>query len=202
MDMKRFSILTLLLVSILILSACGTGPTPPPTFNPVDLQNTAAAVAFTIVAATGSAVPTLTPAPTETATNTPAPTNTFLPLPSSAEPSTPTAGVEDACEDQVLPGALEGKTVKLRINNSTKVTVNVSVYLNRTIPPVVCGYRAYVVEPGSSVVINDLVEGCFTIWAWNPDPKEYFMVTNGAASCIDSSYPAAFDISTRDIRQR
>lgn len=200
--MKRFSSLTLLLVSILILSACATGPTPPPTVNPVDLQNTAAAVAFTIVAATGSAVPTLTPAPTETATNTPAPTNTFLPLPSSAEPATPTAGVQDACEDQVLPGALEGKTVKIRINNSTKVTVNVSVYLNRTVPPVVCGYRAYVVEPGSSVVINDLVEGCFTIWAWNPDPKEYFMVTNGAASCIDSFYPAAFDISTRDIRQR
>jgi hypothetical protein len=200
--MKRFSILTLILVITLILSACGTEA--PPTVN-ADLPSTAAVVALTMIAETQAAIPTATatpPPPTETATNIPLPTNTFLPL--SLLTQTPSADSEgaDPCENKVLPPVLEGKTVKLRINNSTKATVNVSVYLNRTIPPIVCGYRAYVLEPGNSLVINDMVEGCFTLWAWNPDQDDYFIVTNGAASCIDSSNTWAFDISTRDIRQR
>jgi len=204
--MKWFSILTLTLMIMLILSACGANAAPPPTISAVDLQGTVAAVAFTMIAETQAAIPTATPAPTETITNTPAPTTTPVPPPFSdltLTPATPgNSGGGDECENAVLPHVLEGKTVKLRINNSTKVAVNVSVYLNRTIPPQVCGYRAYTLEPGSALVINDLVEGCFTIWAWNPDPKDYFMVTNGAASCIDSSDPWVFDVSTRDIRQR
>jgi hypothetical protein len=200
--MKRFSILTLILMITLIISACGTEA--PPTVN-ADLPSTAAVVALTMIAETQAAIPTATPVPpTETATNTPLPlpTNTFLPL--SLLTQTPNGDSEsaDPCENKVLPPVLEGKTVKIRINNSTKVTVNVSVYLNRTIPPIVCGYRAYVLEPGNSLVINDMVEGCFTLWAWNPDQDNYFIVTNGAASCIDSSNTWAFDISTRDIRLR
>lgn len=200
--MKYFSILTPVLVITLLISACGAKATPPPAISAVDMQLTSAAVALTMFAETQAAVPTATPQPTETVTNTPAPTNTFIPVSSLTAAATENSSDADPCEDKVLPPVLEGKTVKLRINNSTKASVNVSVYLNRTIPPNVCGYRAYTLEPGNSLVINDMVEGCFTIWAWNPDPEGYFMVTNGAASCIDSSYPVAFDISTRDIRQR
>ena len=201
--MKRFSILTLMLAIALILSACGARVTPPPTISVVDMQSTVAAVALTMVAGTQAAIPTVTfIPPTETPTNTPPPTNTFIPLSSLTAAATEKPGNADACENQVLSDALEGNKVKIRINNSTKFAVNVSVYLNRTVPPAVCGYRAYVVEPGNALVINDMVEGCFTIWAWNPDPKTYFMVTNGAASCIDGSYPVAFDVSTRDIKQR
>jgi hypothetical protein len=200
--MKYFSILAPVLVITLLISACGANATPPPAISAVDMQLTSAAVALTMFAETQAAVPTATPQPTETITNTPAPTNTFIPVSSLTAAATENPGNADPCEDKVLPPVLEGKTVKLRINNSTKASVNVSVYLNRTIPPAVCGYRAYTLEPGNSLVINDMVEGCFTIWAWNPDPEGYFMVTNGAASCIDSSYPVAFDVSTRDIRQR
>ncbi len=202
--MKRFSILTLILLITLIISACGAKATP--TLSAVDMQSTAAVIALTMIAETQAAIPTATPSPTETVTNTPAPTNTFLPLPSSEMPSTPVpngnSGAGDPCINKVLPAVLEGKTVKIRINNSTKASVNVSVYLNRTIPPIVCGYRAYTLDPGQSIVINDMVEGCYTLWAWNPDPKTYFMVTNGASSCLDNSYPWAFDISTRDIKLR
>jgi hypothetical protein len=49
-------------------------------------------------------------------------------------------------------------------------------------------------------VINNLVEGCYTIWAWNPDPDAYFIVTNGASTCVDDSAPAVFDISTNSIK--
>ncbi len=205
--MKRFSILTPVLASALLLSACDAKTTPTPAVPVVDMQNTAAAVALTMIAQTQAAIPTSTPLPpTPTFTNTPLPTNTFLPLPAAGATFTPVPnsnpGTEKDCINAVLPEGLQGNPVKIRINNSTKVSVNVTVYLNRTIPPAVCGYRAYVLEPGGGLVINDMVEGCFTLWAWNPDPKTYFMVTNGAASCLDGSYPVAFDISTRDIKQR
>lgn len=201
--MKRFSILTTILAIALILSACGAKVPLSPTVSVVDLQSTVAAVALTMVAETQAAIPTATYIPpTETPTLTPAPTNTFIPLSSLTAAATEKPSEVDSCENQLLPEGLVGNKVKIRVNNSTKFTVNVSVYLNRTVPPAVCGYRAYVVEPGGGLVINDMVEGCFTIWAWNPDPKTYFMVTNGAASCINGSDPVAFDVSTRDIRQR
>ena len=206
--MKCFPILTQVLVITLIVSACGIKAAPPPTLSAVDIQNRSVAAAQTMIAETQSAIPTATPPPpTQTLVNTLVPITAFVPSPSSSEMTLTAApngnsGGGDPCINAVLPAVLEGKTVKIRINNSTKASVNVSVYLNRTIPPNVCGYRAYTLEPGGSLVINDMVEGCFTLWAWNPDPKTYFMVTNGAASCIDSSYPVAFDISTRDIRLR
>ncbi len=205
--MKRFSTFTLILTITLILNACGGKAASTPTVNEADIRSTSASVALTMIAQTQAAVPTALPTftplpqPTQALANTLAPITAFVPSPNPEVTETPSGG-GDPCLTKVLTGALEGNTVKIRINNSTKASVNVTVYLNRTIPPAVCGYRAYFLEPGGGLVINELVEGCFTIWAWNPDPKTYFMVTNGAASCIDGSYPVAFDISNRDIRQR
>ncbi|HLF75223.1 MAG TPA: hypothetical protein VI524_12795 [Anaerolineales bacterium] len=205
--MKYFSILTLVLMSTLIISACGAQATPPPTVNVVELQITAAAVALTMIAETQAAIPTATPIPpTETFTDTPAPTNTFPPLPSSEATFTPVpngnSGGGDPCINQVLPATLVGDPVKIRINNSTKADVSFSIYLNQTTPQgaqSVCGYRAYTISAGQSIVLNDLVEGCYTLWAWNPDPEEYFIVTNGT-SCIDNADTWVFDITTGSIR--
>ena len=73
--MKRFSFLTVLVLTALILSACGAPAAP--TMNPVDVQSTAQAAAMTMVAETMAAVPTATPLPpTETPTETPLPTET------------------------------------------------------------------------------------------------------------------------------
>jgi hypothetical protein len=52
---------------------------------------------------------------------------------------------------------------------------------------------------GGSLVIADLIEGCYSLWAWNPDPKDYFMVTNGT-SCLDKSQTWVFDITPNGIR--
>lgn len=204
--MKCFSILTLLLMVTLIVSACSAKATPPPTISAADMQSTAAAVARTMVAETQAAIPTATPSPTETLTNTPAPTDTFVPLPSSEVTFAPvpnaTSGGGGDCIHNALPGSLQGRKVKIRVNNSTKVALTLSVYLNQTTPENVCGYRIYTLEAGGSIVITDLVEGCFTLWAWNPDPKGYFMVTNGASTCIMDTDTPVFHISTRDIRER
>jgi hypothetical protein len=203
--MKCFSSLTLILTIALIISACG--PQATPTVNAVDLQSTMAAAAFTMIAETQAAIPTATPIPpTATFTNTPPPTDTPLPLPSSQVTSTPipnsNSGGGDPCVNSTLPASLQGETVRIRINNSTEATLALSVYLSQTTPRNVCGYRIYTIDPGQFLILNDLVEGCFTLWAWNPDPEGYFIVTNGAASCLDSSDTWVFDISTRRIELR
>ncbi|HXQ36232.1 MAG TPA: hypothetical protein VN843_19625 [Anaerolineales bacterium] len=203
--MKFFSILTLLLMITLIISACGAQVTP--TLNSVQIQDTVIAAALTVVAETQAAIPTVTPPPpTASFTDTPAATNTLPPLPTlegtfTSVPSS-NSGSGDPCINQVLPATLQGETVKIRIHNSTKATLALSVYLSQTIPQIVCGYRTYTITPGQTLVFNDLVEGCYTLWAWNPEPKDYFIVTNGASSCIDRSDIAVFDISTRRIDQR
>jgi hypothetical protein len=203
--MKWFSSLTLILMITLIISACGEATTP--TVNAVDIQSTMAAAAFTMIAETQSAIPTATPVPpTETPTNTPLPTETPLALPSSQVTLTPlpnsNSGSGDQCVNSTLPALLQGETVRIRITNSTEATLALSVYLSQTTPQVVCGYRTYTIAPEQSIVLNDLVEGCYTLWAWNPDPEGYFIVTNGASSCIDSSETWVFDISTRRIELR
>jgi hypothetical protein len=87
----------------------------------------------------------------------------------------------------------------MRVDNSTRATVSVSVYLQQATPQSECGYRSYTLEPGQFVVINNLIEGCYTLWAWNPDPDNYFIVTNGT-SCVHSSETWAFDITTSSIK--
>ena len=186
----------------LIISACGAQATP--TAIAIDIQGTVIAAAFTMVAETQAAIPTATPPPpTATSTDTPAPTNTLLPLPSSEVTLTPVpsgnSGGGDPCINKVLPASLEGETVRIRIDNSTEAALSVSVYLIQTGPQSECGYRSYTLAPGQFVLINDLVEGCYTLWAWNPDPDSYFIVTNGT-SCIDNSNNWIFDISTSSIR--
>jgi hypothetical protein len=172
----------------------------------MDLQSTIAAAAFTMLAETQAAIPTATPIPpTATFTNTPLPTDTPLALPSSGATLTPipnsNAAGGDPCINATLPATLKGETVKIRLNNSTKAALSVSVYLNQTTPQVVCGYRIYQIDPGQALVLNDLVEGCFTIWAWNPIPEDYFIVTNGT-NCLDNTNTWVFDISTGDIDLR
>jgi len=200
--MRRFSTLSLVLTITLVISACGTNATP--TANPIDLQGTIAAAAFTVVAQTQAAIPTATPPPpTATFTDTPAPTSTFPPLPASQVTLTPApsgnSGGGDPCINKVMPSKLQGQPVKVRINNSTKVTLAVSVYLNQATDGAQCGYRSYTLESQQSLVLGDLVQGCYTLWAWNPDPKGYFIVTNGT-TCVDTSEAWVFDISTGSIK--
>ncbi len=205
--MKRFSILTHLLIITLIVSAC-SAKVVTPTAQALDLQSTIAAAAFTSVAQTQTAVPTATPLPpTPIPTDTPVPLPTFPPAPTiDATMLVPTAGgipsTEDPCVNQKLPASLVGEPIKIRIDNPTKAALNVSVYLLQNGPGTQCGYRAYNLAAGQSLVIGDLVVGCYTVWAWNPDPKGYFMVTNGT-SCLDTSSTSwTFDISTNGIKLR
>jgi hypothetical protein len=203
--LKRFSIPTQALVITLIISACSVKlvPQTTPTIDPVSLQVTAIIAASTIVAETQAAIPTATPPipPTATVTNTPNVTTTLPPLPTLGATFTPSpvgdSGVGDPCINKELPDSLTGETIKIRIDNPTTGTINVSVYLQQSRPQGVCGYRAYALAPQDTLVINDLIVGCYTLWAWNPEPKDYFMVTNGT-NCLDTSQNWTFDIVPND----
>ena len=203
--MKYFSIRTLVLLITLVISACGAGGTQAaPTFSADDIQNTVIVAALTVVAETQAAIPTATPLPpTATFTDTPVSTNTLPPFPSTEVIVTPVpsgiSGGDDPCINKVLPALLEGVPVRMRVDNSTRSTVSVSVYLQQPTPQSECGYRSYTLEPGQFIVINNLIEGFYTIWAWDPDPDNYFIVTNGT-SFIDSSGTWAFDITTSSIK--
>lgn len=200
--MKRLSIFSLLLMASLTISACGAQPATS-TAEAVDVQATMAAAAFTIVAETQAAIPTATM--TATPTDTPAPTVTVPPLPTLDGSSTPAPGEgpggDDACISQVLPPTLQGEPVRIRITNSTRADLSVSIYLLQAGPGSECGYRSYTLAAGEFIVLNNLVAGCYTLWAWNPVPDDYFIVTNGT-SCIDDSDSWVFDISTRSITLR
>ncbi len=76
--MKYLKFQTVVVALAMILSACGAEATP--AVNPIDVQNTAVAAAFTMVAETQAAIPTATPLPpTETPSPTPMPTDTEIP---------------------------------------------------------------------------------------------------------------------------
>lgn len=206
--MKFFSILSLLIMLTLLLSACGAGNAQTtPTLNAADIQATIAAAAMTMIVETQAAIPTATlPPPTATFTNTPIATSTLPVLPTldvtfTSVPSGDSGG-NDPCINQALPATLQGETVRIRIHNSTEATLALSVYLNQTTPQIVCGYRTYTITSEETLAINNLVEGCYTLWAWNPDQDNYFIVTNGASSCITRFDLAVFDITTRGISLR
>ena len=206
--MKSFSILTQALVLTLIMlisSACA--PQATPTANATDVENTMVSEIVTMLAETHAAIPTATPTPTATVTvtNTPAATATLPLMPTLGATFTAISGgisgAADPCINKVLPASLEGEPIRIRIDNPTRATLMLSVNLQQAGPQGACGYRGYTLAPGESLVINDLVEGCYTLWAWNPDPDGYFIVTNGT-SCLDDSNSWTFDISTSSLRLR
>lgn len=205
--MKHVSRFTTTLLLILLLSACGAQATPTvdPVAQALSVQSTIVAAASTNVAGTQAAIPTATIPPTATITNTPDATATLPVMPTIGATFTAiaggTAGPQDPCINTVMPAVLEGEKIKMRIDNPTKATIMVSVNLHQVRVQDQCGYRSYSLEPQGSLVISDLVVGCYSIWAWNPDPDDYFMVTNGT-SCLNTSNSWTFDISKNGISLR
>lgn len=196
--MKRLSIFTLILVATLILSACGAEP-PPPTMNAVDVQNTAVAAAFTMVAQTQAAIPTATPLPpTEAPTQTPLPTDTPLPLPttnvtvtSTTTPVSSNNSGGDPCQTRVLSPE-RGRETIIRVVNTTNVTITVSMYLNETAAHGECGYRGFTLSKNNDIVYTDLVQGCYNLWAWSDDPKGKFSSSGGG--CINNPDKWTFEV--------
>jgi hypothetical protein len=199
--MKRFSILTVVVITM-IISACGAPAAP--TMQAVDVQNTAVAAAFTMVAETQAAIPTATPLPpTETPTQTPLPTDTPVPLPTlNVALTSTTAPVSsgsggDPCATRVL-APKQGRETVIRVVNTTNVAITVSMYLNETASHGECGYRGFTLSKNNDIVYNDLVQGCYNLWAWSDDPKGKFR--SSGYGCINNSDKWTFEVSASNIK--
>jgi len=198
--MKHLIFHIAVIVLAMVLSACGANSTP--TVNPVDVQNTAVAAAFTMVAQTQAAIPTATSLPpTETPTQTPLPTNTPLLLPTLDVTPTTAAVVNtpggDPCATRIL-SAPKGKETKIRIVNMTKSSpVKVSIYLDET-PLGACGWGYVELAKNADVVISNWVQGCYSLYAWSDDPKGKFNSSGGG--CINNSDKWTFEINTGSIK--
>jgi hypothetical protein len=176
---------------------CGNGQS-------VDVQNTAIAAAATMVAQTLAAIPTATPLPpTETPTQTPLATNTPLVLPTQATqpvlsaPTTAPTTSGDPCDTRPLGVDMKGQPTIIRIVNTTKVPVTVSIYLNET-PLGACGYRSYTLSKGNDVVIHDLVQGCYNLWAWSDAQGGKF--NSSGYGCINNPDKWTFEVNTATVK--
>lgn len=212
--MKRFTSFILIALLAIFITACGAQPVP--TISSVDVQHTAEAAAFTMVAQTQASMPTATPLPpTEIPTNTPAPTDTpaAVPtldttlattsagLPTLAPTNVPASGnaTVDPCSNRVLKANPKGQPTIIRVANLTKATVTVSLYLNETAGAGECGYRGYTLTKLSDVLITDSVQGCYDIWAWNQDGQKVHVNAHGFG-CINNSDKWTFEISEGSIK--
>ncbi len=156
----------ILLGIAVLLSACGPQGTPTP--SPADVQNTAMAVAMTVVAATQQAIPTATlPPPTETASITPPPTFTPLPLPTLPAQSLPTATQAAATGDCLGPINMgeAGPTVKVRIENQTGGTFTISLNLWTKNDFGQCGAMSFAIGKNEKKVVS-LPKGSWYAYAW------------------------------------
>lgn len=134
---------------IFVVSACA--PQAAPTANPLDVQHTAEAAAFTMVALTQESLPTATLLPpTATTTNTPHPTLTAPPSPtidpalaptSTAQPTSGSGtsnSTADACNKPLT--SWTGPTATFTIKNETKPQGKIVLSLYVVSPRGDCGY--------------------------------------------------------------
>ena len=174
MKSKIKYVVTILMITI--LSACGPAPTP--TMSPADVQGTAVAAAWTVVALTQEAIPTATPIPpTETPSPTPLPTFTPLPQPTVefptqsafGAPANPPAGgpTADPCNAPISKDAA-GHKIKVDLYNKSSGTATLSLYLSKT-EFGECGIYSFVLDKGHHTV--DLLEGCYWAGAFITGPK-------------------------------
>lgn len=184
---------------MLLASACA--PQATPTVDPADVQQTAQAAAFTMVAETQQALPTATPVP-PTATVPPLPTNTPPPLPTldtqgtavtpaagtllptalptltaqPAQPSSNTTDNQDICNQPLT--SWQGPTANFSIANQTNPqgTIILSMYV--VTPFNQCGYLI-ITGDSFSGPIGDYSAGAFITGRQNLKAFGGFRITEG-----------------------
>ena len=142
------------MVLAVLISACGA-PAATQAIDPASVQNTALAAAYTVIAATQSAIPTNTTIPpTETLTPAPLPTDTSVPSPTLDAFVTPTSILlptelptftpepstsgNDPCNKPLL--SWQGPSASFTIVNETKPQGKVLLLMSVITQTGECGY--------------------------------------------------------------
>ena len=161
-----------LLALTVLLTACG--PEATPTMSAADVQGTAVAAAWTVVAETQAAIPTATQLPpTETASPTPPPTFTLAPLPTSGTPTqnplvlapTSTSASSDSC---LVPLDMSeaGPMKRIRIENTTGGPLNLSLNLYQKNDFGQCGSLSWANIAKNAKIIQEIPSGYWFAYAW------------------------------------
>ena len=192
--MKRNALIIGVVLSLFV-SACGAQATP--TVNPVDIQHTAEAAAFTMVAQTQAAIPTATPLPpTEAPTLTPLPSLTPITSPTlDGQNSTPvgltltpqtniptftpqaSGSGSDPCSQALT--AWQGPSANLNIVNETRPrgTIILSLYVVTELGQ--CGYL-YVTGDTITGPVGQYSAGAFVEGPKNLKVFGGFRITQGS----------------------
>lgn len=182
--MKNIRALLLIVAIAIFVSACTTPTTPTvdtPSIQPSLSAETHAALS----------TPTLMP-PTETRTSTPTPTD--VPVVLATQTSTPDAIVTPSPVVSVggssyscnlpLTSISGGSPTKIKIQNDSRSRIAVRLTLNKT-PFGDCGFRDYALGKVGSLLITDLVQGCYNITVLINDPNNQTTLTG--YGCINNS---------------
>lgn len=188
--MKSKSLLVIIAVAALLLSACGAKAVP--TIDPSQVQASAVSAANTLVAMTQAAMPTETPIPpSATPTDTPQPTPTIPPLPTNpvlnppvlpsptAITSSSSGNSGGECNGSIKASKGENLAT-IMINNKTNVLLGVSLYLNKNSWGD-CGYwssPAGIPSNSSASISLPASNSCYHVTAWTLAGKPNFMVGN------------------------
>lgn len=181
-------IASMLTLCAALLAACG--PQATPTMSPADVQGTAVAAAWTMVAMTEAAIPTATPIPpTATPSPTLPPTNTPVPSPISSLatlPPTQASGGENNCL-RPLNMAEAGPTHPTLVKNQTGGSINLSLNLYNPNAFGQCGAISLSLGKNGSQTVG-LPAGDWFAYAW--------VTLQGSQSTSSGSFfvqPAQFD---------
>ena len=188
---------TVMLIGVLfVLLASACAPQATPTVAPLDIQHTAEAAAFTMVAETQQTIPTATRVPpTDLPSPTSPPSVTPLPLPTSGTPALlPTGlptltqqapqvpatsnsgGNQDVCNQPLT--AWQGPTANFNVANQTKPegTVILSMYVVTDLGQ--CGYLI-ITGDSFSGPIGQYSAGAFITGKQNHKAFGSFRITEG-----------------------
>lgn len=170
----KFKVLSTILTLALIASACASAPTTP-AISGEDVQNTAIAAAFTVVAETQAAVPTNTLVPpTETASPTDTPVPSFTPdlallTPTFTEIPTftaqPAASGDDPCNKPLTSWNVP--TASFTIVNETKPQGKVLLLMSVSTSHGECGWLPIYSDSFSGPV------GSYSAGAFVDGPKNF-----------------------------
>lgn len=163
--MKRKFLITISILAILVLSACGGGEATPE-ISAEDVASTALAEAWLSITQTAAAIPTLTPLPP---TFTPQPINTVpatLVLLPTLPPATVAAAVSPTPECNQIP-QLEpkGALVNVEFNNVSGGSVNLAFGMLSPNDKGECYTYSFTISDNKSLTTKVLA-GCYWGWAW------------------------------------
>lgn len=161
--MKQKSLITLSILAIFALSACGREAAPE--ISSEDQAATAVAQAWLIITQTAAAAPTVTPAPP---TFTPQPTDTFIPLVllPTLPPSTVAVAESPTPECSQIP-ALEpkGALVNVEFYNESQGVANLAFGMMSPNDEGECYTYSFTIGR-NDVFTTKILAGCYWGYAW------------------------------------